>query len=210
MDEKQYMGEIVRWRDDKGFGFIRCRELEQEVFFHISSYRVPDRRPEVGDKVGFFLTEGKNGKPQAERVQEWAFIQKKQAQQRRHQKYQAEFENGRKHNLYIALAIYAVLAAAVLSGKLPWTVSAWYAGVGLFTFLLYQYDKQAARNHAWRVPETKLHLFSLLGGWPAALLAQTYLRHKSQKTVFRIIYFATVAANIMLLVYAVHKKWFDI
>lgn len=210
MDEKQYMGEIVRWRDDKGFGFIRCRELEQEVFFHISSYRVPDRRPEVGDKVGFFLTEGKNGKMQATQVQEWLFIVKKQSQRRQRKQQQADFASDQTRNLWIVVCVYAFLAASALFGSLPWQVLVWYAVFGLLTFSTYKQDKEAAENGMWRTPEANLHLLSLAGGWPAALLAQTYLRHKSQKTEFRIIYFTTVAANIAVLFYAMHKKWFGI
>ena len=38
-----------------------------------------------------------------------------------------------------------------------------------------------------------LHLLALLGGWPAAWLAQQNMRHKSSKTAFRAIYWATIA-----------------
>lgn len=48
---------------------------------------------------------------------------------------------------------------------------------------------------SWRVPENTLHLLALLGGWPGALYAQQTLRHKTQKTSFRIVFWMTVLAN---------------
>ena len=42
------------------------------------------------------------------------------------------------------------------------------------------------------VPESTLHVLSALGGWVGALLAQTYLRHKSQ---VRVTYYLTVVIN---------------
>ncbi|QMT33161.1 cold shock and DUF1294 domain-containing protein [Conchiformibius steedae DSM 2580] len=204
-NKQQYMGEIVRWQADRGFGFIHCRALGQDVFFHIRAYRVPNQTPAIGDKVAFVLGQSKNGKPQAEQVQEWAFVQKKQDRQRRHQKHQAEFVSGQKRNVAIVVTAYALLLAAVALGKLFWWVLVWYAVLGLLTFLSYWRDKQAALNGAWRTPENTLHLLSLLGGWPAALLAQTYLRHKSQKAEFRLVYFVSVFANIALLFYLAVK-----
>jgi uncharacterized membrane protein YsdA (DUF1294 family) len=54
------------------------------------------------------------------------------------------------------------------------------------TYLLYAYDKHAARQsqHKQRIPERHLHLLALIGGWPAALLAQQQLRHKNKKDWF--------------------------
>ena len=43
--------------------------------------------------------------------------------------------------------------------------------------------------------ESTLHLFSLLGGWPCAALAQQFLRHKSSKKDFRSVCWFTVIAN---------------
>jgi uncharacterized membrane protein YsdA (DUF1294 family) len=67
------------------------------------------------------------------------------------------------------------------------------------TFLVYAWDKSAARRGAWRVPESTLHVLALLGGWPGALLAQRVLRHKTRKQPFGAIFWVTVLANCLAL-----------
>ncbi|MFZ6687199.1 DUF1294 domain-containing protein [Undibacterium sp. SXout11W] len=59
-----------------------------------------------------------------------------------------------------------------------------YALLSGVIFIFYLVDKQAARKHRYRIPERRLLILSLLGGWPGAMLAHRYLRHKSSKTAF--------------------------
>src|SRR5689334_23379746 len=58
----------------------------------------------------------------------------------------------------------------------------WVAVYGLLlnalTYFVYAFDKRRAEQGKWRVPEGRLHLLELLGGWPGAWLAQRWLRHK--------------------------------
>ena len=81
----------------------------------------------------------------------------------------------------------------------------WFISLGvsmlalsLSTMILYAWDKRKARQGGWRVPEKRLHLLSLLGGWPGALLAQRMLRHKTVKTRFRIVFWLTVLAHLLV------------
>jgi uncharacterized membrane protein YsdA (DUF1294 family) len=60
---------------------------------------------------------------------------------------------------------------------------------------MYALDKSAAKNGAWRTQESTLHLLSLAGGWPGALIAQQKLRHKSKKQTFRAVFWVTVLLN---------------
>ena len=93
------------------------------------------------------------------------------------------------------LAWAALVAWAVWTRHLPlWTVAA-LAGLNLATLWLYAADKNAARRGQWRIAEKQLHLLSLLGGWPAAWLAQQNMRHKSSKTAFRAVYWATIVLH---------------
>lgn len=60
------------------------------------------------------------------------------------------------------------------------------------TYGLYWHDKLRAQANGWRIPETTLHIFSLLGGWPGAYLAQRQLRHKTAKRWFQFIFWVIV------------------
>lgn len=71
-----------------------------------------------------------------------------------------------------------------------------YLALSLLTFVVYAIDKSKAKRGGWRIPEKTLHLLSLVGGWPGALLAQQLLRHKSSKTSFRIVFWLTLCLNL--------------
>ncbi len=66
----------------------------------------------------------------------------------------------------------------------------------LVSFVLYGFDKQRARTDGQRVPEKRLHVLALLGGWPGATLGQQFFRHKTVKTRFRIVFWGTVACHL--------------
>jgi uncharacterized membrane protein YsdA (DUF1294 family) len=70
-----------------------------------------------------------------------------------------------------------------------------YLILSCVTYLAYVFDKAAALKGEWRTSESMLHLFSLVGGWPGAMLAQRMLRHKTQKQSFQLAYWATVVFN---------------
>jgi uncharacterized membrane protein YsdA (DUF1294 family) len=61
------------------------------------------------------------------------------------------------------------------------------AGASGLAFGLYWMDKRSALADRRRVPENRLHLAGLLGGWPGALLAQQMFRHKTRKASFQIV-----------------------
>jgi uncharacterized membrane protein YsdA (DUF1294 family) len=71
-----------------------------------------------------------------------------------------------------------------------------YAGTSLLALLMYALDKSAARSGRWRTSEQTLHAIGLVGGWPGALLAQQWLRHKTSKQSFIAVFWVTVALNV--------------
>ncbi|WP_133010276.1 DUF1294 domain-containing protein [Marinomonas flavescens] len=77
-----------------------------------------------------------------------------------------------------------------------------YVVFSIVAFGFYGWDKRAAKKSRRRVPEVTLHWLALLGGWPGAILAQKYFRHKTIKKSFRIAFWLTCVANILLLMLA--------
>lgn len=59
-------------------------------------------------------------------------------------------------------------------------------GLNALTFVLYGLDKWKSRHGRWRIPEAVLLWLAVLGGAPAALMAMTLFRHKTQHNKFRI------------------------
>lgn len=199
MANKQ-QGLIKKWQDDKGFGFIETKNGES-LFFHINEFKAR-RRPEVGEQVVFTLGRDHQGRIQAKEVQELSFVQQKMAQKNQQirqrntkRSAQADFEAGQKKRLFLGIGFYGVLILLAATDKLSWLIIAWYAALGVITYAMYAKDKAAAQSGDWRTPESTLHLLSALGGWVGAMVAQTYLRHKSQKPEFRLTYYLTVVIN---------------
>ncbi|WP_296002412.1 DUF1294 domain-containing protein [Rugamonas sp.] len=90
------------------------------------------------------------------------------------------------------------LIATVLWGLSAWVAAA-YGVASVACFIVYALDKSAAVRQRQRTPERALLLLGLAGGWPGAILAQQWLRHKSAKRSFRRWFWCSVALNVVLL-----------
>lgn len=101
-----------------------------------------------------------------------------------------------RFSIWLALLFLSGVGVATGFSWLPLQILIGYLSVSLFTYLVYAWDKSAAKRHAWRVRERNLHLLALFGGWPGALIAQQQLRHKSLKQPFRSICWLTVGLNL--------------
>lgn len=80
-------------------------------------------------------------------------------------------------------------------GRIGFELLALYGVTSVVTFIAYALDKAAARAGRWRTPESTLQGLALIGGWPGALLAQQWLRHKSSKRRFLMLFWFLVAVN---------------
>ena len=93
----------------------------------------------------------------------------------------------------VGVAILAIMRL------LPTMVPLWYALLSLIAFAAYAADKAQAATRRQRISEQALHLVSLLGGWPGALVAQRHFRHKTRKTRFQVLFLATVLLHVVVL-----------
>ncbi|EMK3344960.1 cold shock domain-containing protein [Vibrio sp. YT-17] len=57
-------GNVTKWFDEKGFGFISSSNFKGDIFVHISNFKKGYRRPKLGDEVVFIL-DSTNNKPSA-------------------------------------------------------------------------------------------------------------------------------------------------
>lgn len=97
--------------------------------------------------------------------------------------------------LVLGAALLVLVAGAAYFSRLPVAVLWLYLGASAVAFLAYARDKSAARSGRWRVQERTLHVLALVGGWPGAVAAQRFLRHKSKKPSFQVVFWATVVLN---------------
>ena len=58
-------GQLVKWKDDRGFGFIKPNGNNKEIFLHISALKGANRRPKVGDIILYEQIINKDGKVSA-------------------------------------------------------------------------------------------------------------------------------------------------
>jgi cold shock CspA family protein len=58
-------GKLVRWIDEKGFGFIKPENGSNEIFIHISALKSMSRKPIVGDVIQYQIGFDSNGKTRA-------------------------------------------------------------------------------------------------------------------------------------------------
>jgi uncharacterized membrane protein YsdA (DUF1294 family) len=101
------------------------------------------------------------------------------------------------------IAFVGIYLAAELAWAIPITVALVYAAASLACFVAYAMDKSAAKSRGRRTPERTLLLLGLACGWPGALLAQQWLRHKSVKATFRARFWLTVVVNLGAFLYCV-------
>ena len=62
-------GTLVKWNDDRGFGFVGLPQTHEEVFVHISAFPRDGVRPRVGEVVSFEVRAGSDGRKRAEAVE---------------------------------------------------------------------------------------------------------------------------------------------
>ncbi len=176
-------GTVSYWRDDKGFGFVTTDNAER-VFFHIRDFsQVPARRPQQGDRLSFQLGFDKQQRSYALKLQ---LDEPAVPFSKSNQSAGIDFYQIRQQAWCFRYLFFALLLISLLAGSFVFTVPLFYLEASLFTYWLYQIDKKlACSGQTSRLPEESLQMFSLIGGWPGALLAQKHLHHKVHKAPFQ-------------------------
>lgn len=186
----RFAGNLKTWNDDRGFGFIAPDQGGQEIFVHIKDFPLGTGRPSVGQAWTFEVETRPDGKKKARAVQ---FPASPRHASRSRAVRAAPWTVARLLAIPFFVVVYVLVAWHW--GFSPLVLLA-YLTLSLLAFLAYAFDKSAAVSGRWRTSEQTLHLFSLAGGWPGALLAQQLLRHKTSKQSFVATFWFTVVLNV--------------
>jgi uncharacterized membrane protein YsdA (DUF1294 family)/cold shock CspA family protein len=181
-------GKVTSWNEEKGFGFITPNGGGNEVFVHISAFDRRNRRPKINQAVSYLLSSDNQGRRCAANVRPAGI-------------HLAASSLRNAVSIPVALAIFFLfgVAFAAFKVKINPIIPAAYIVLSFVAFFMYAVDKSAARRGAWRLQESTLHLLSLAGGWPGALMAQKILRHKSSKKSFQVAFWFAVFVNLVML-----------
>lgn len=183
-------GILKSWNDERGFGFIEPLQGGQEIFIHIKALENRAERPVVGQRLSFEVETGPEGKKRATRVL---------AVRARAPRARPAKDSPAQWGTASYFAIAAFLGVFLIVGLL-WRVPNWVGGLyglaSVVAFLAYALDKSAAVAGRRRISEQTLILLGLAGGWPGAIVAQQWLRHKSNKASFRSSFWGSVMLNV--------------
>jgi len=95
----------------------------------------------------------------------------------------------------VAILFLLGLSFLFLEQRIDLWLIASYFTLSLFMFLLYGVDKYNAIKGRGRISERTLQIGTLLGGWPGALMAQQFFRHKTKKRPFIIVLWLSILIN---------------
>lgn len=174
VEDSSLTAAIVEWDDRRGYGFLRVGTTR--VFLHRRDFAEWHKRPVVGDVIRFTMGVDARGRTCGKNA--------------------VHLNDGGRITapailLLLCLLVLPALALHQRSVDSGWAV-AYALLMGGISYGCYARDKRQAKEQAWRVPESKLHLTELLGGWPGAFLAQRRLRHKVSKQGFQITFWLIV------------------
>ena len=81
----------------------------------------------------------------------------------------------------------------------PWLIYL-LSGLNIFTFFIYGWDKLAAKQGWWRIPEKTLLSLALLGGSLGALCGMYTFHHKTRHRQFTTLVPIFLLAHIVLII----------
>lgn len=191
-------GKLVSWNDEKGFGFVKVSKAVPDVFVHVSEFDNRARKPVIGDSIRFILGKDSEGRLQGSNITFKGERSKRASKPRKSSK-------PRKLKLSFAILIaclyFAALAAAIVIWQQTIYILVSHIAFSFLTFSSYAKDKYQAEKKRWRVKESRLHFYSLIGGWPGALVAQQMLRHKTSKLSFQSTFWLSVLLSLGVTAY---------
>ncbi len=188
-------GVVVSYDTARGFGFIRSRAFDEDVFVHASAISGGGPRTlRPGQRVRFQAEPDARG-PRAV----WVGSGDGGAG-----RFPLALTPAQMGGLVLGATIAGLALALWVLVGVPW-IAAGLVAVNLVTMAVYALDKHRAIRGRRRVPEWALLVLAAVGGSPGAALAMALLRHKTRKPSFRAGFAAVVVAQVLLI-----GAWFAI
>ena len=188
-------GSITSWNDVTGVGFVKPYSGGKPIFVNLSGF---NRDPGIlypGNQITFSIDYDRHGNPFAKSATIAGQRLKKQTKKSR-----------QPLQILFALLFLLSIVAITYIGQSRIELLFLFLISSLLSILFYAYDKAAARNGYRRIQERTLHILSLTGGWPGAILAQQWFRHKTVKMRFRTAFWFTVSLNITFYLLTFSRK----
>jgi uncharacterized membrane protein YsdA (DUF1294 family)/cold shock CspA family protein len=168
-------GYIIHFNEEKGYGFIGSDEYEENIFVHITQVKNADELSQ-GQAVEFSIEKTKKGLAAINVI----------AGKKRYSPYL----------IFGFIALLSTLAIFTYVSQHLQILISYFIAINTTTFVLYGYDKLISSGERLRVPELILQILALVGGSPAALMAQKFFRHKTIKGSFQIVYWIIVIGQV--------------
>lgn len=183
-------GRVTDWNDEKGFGFAVPNGGGDRAFVHIKDFQTRSRRPLSGDVITYRPVLDERGRPRATQI--------------RYANHKADASApARVPRAAFGIVVLAADAGLASVGLIPTLLLAAIVALSAVAYFMYWLDKWAAQQGRQRTAESSLHLVSIAGGWPGALIAQQQFRHKTIKQPFQSVFWATVVLNLIALFWLV-------
>ncbi|MCW5312623.1 DUF1294 domain-containing protein [Nostoc sp. KVJ3] len=199
MEPTLHKGQLIRWNDDRGFGFIQPDDGSQEVFLHITALKDVNRRPQIGDFICYQLTASKDGKVRAYNASIERVTSKSSSSSAPNKSISRNVDKSTSlvlQTLLLSLlpGLGSIHLALTTGNPIPLIL---YPVMSLITFGLYADDKSRAQQGRWRTQENTLHLCEFMGGWLGAFVAQQKLHHKSSKVSYQVVFWVITILHIV-------------
>lgn len=187
-----HTAKIIQWDHQKGFGYLLHNK--QKLFLHRRDFSEYHKKPSPGDIIHFNIGKDSKGRICATNA--------------------THKNDGGRLTLTNILLLIPLLFLPIIAlyklqhlNKIPLTIIPLaIITINILTYFAYEIDKAKARAKAWRTPESTLQFLALIGGWPAAYIAQKRLRHKCSKSSFQFIFWLTITLH-QLTAFDYIKNW---
>jgi uncharacterized membrane protein YsdA (DUF1294 family)/cold shock CspA family protein len=171
----RFEGSLVSWNSERGFGFIKPKSGDRDVFVHVRDLQFKGKTPLIGETIFYDITQRNDGKYRAVNAYVIGTIHRKSII------YSILIGFN-----FILIAIPFILSLYIIN--ITYYPLVLYSILSLICFFVYVYDKQMSIRGGWRIRESSLHWLEFIGGWPGALIAQMVIGHKNSKMAFQFIF----------------------